>query len=379
MTSPESFILRNNGITILANRLEYPNLNSVRITNPQIVNGCQTCSVLYYAHKEGIDVSKVQVFARIISTNETETINSIVSANNNQNIVHDMINEITKEYHKKLELFFREYKDVPESRHVYYERRSKSLANENICGYQKCTFRNLIQSAVAVWFDAPYDALNSEVKLIDMYKNQVFSDNHKEICYYAAASLFSAFDKLVYENRIDSPWRSAKASVCYLVKRSICAENVSLNETEKAEELAKKILALLKKPEDVIEAYEKALNIYVLAKKLFKEKNNKNMGDFLATKKIMSYLLGAEAEFNNTKAEEKEEKPVETFSGKVTRIGRDRNGQYFVFITRGDGSIFAHQMFSQNLPFTKLQTGQTVIYELSKDKFERDIAVNVKK
>ena len=111
-TAPESFILRNNGITILANRLEYPNLNSVRITNPQIVNGCQTCSVLYYAHKEGIDVSKVQVFARIISTNETETINSIVSANNNQNIVHDMINEITKEYHKKLEQFFRDYKDA---------------------------------------------------------------------------------------------------------------------------------------------------------------------------------------------------------------------------------------------------------------------------
>lgn len=262
---------------------------------------------------------------------------------------------------------------------IIIERRSKSLANENICGYQKCTFRNLIQSAVAVWFDAPYDAVNSEVKLINMYKNQVFSDNHKEICYYAAASLFSAFDKLVYENRIDSPWRSAKASVCYLVKRSICSEKVGLNETEKAEELAKKILALLKKPEEVIEAFEKALNIFVLAKQLFKEKNNKNMSDFLATKKIMSYLLGAEAEFNNTKAEEKEERPVETFSGKVTRIGRDRNGQSFIFITRGDGSIFAHQMFSQNLPFTKLQTGQTVIYELSKDKFERDIAVNVKK
>ena len=121
------------------------------------------------------------------------------------------------------------------------------------------------------------------------------------------------------------------------------------------------------------------MNIFVLAKKLFKEKNNKNMSDFLATKKIMSYLLGAEAEFNNTKAEEKEEKPVETFSGKITRIGRDRNGLNFIFITRGDGSIFAHQNFTPNLPFTKLQTGQTVIYELSKDKFERDIAVNVKK
>ena len=378
-TAPESFILRNNGITILANRLEYPNLNSVRITNPQIVNGCQTCSVLYYAHKDGIDVSKVQVFARIISTNETETINSIVSANNNQNIVHDMINEITKEYHKKLEQFFRDYKDVSESRHVYYERRSKSLANENLCGYQKCTIRSLIQSAVAVWFDSPYDATNSEFRLISMYKNKVFSDNHKEICYYAAASLYSAFDKLLYENRIDSSWRSAKPAVCYLVKKSICPEKISLNDTDKAEDAAKKILNLLKKNADTIEEFEKALNIYVKAKELFKEKNNKNMNQFLGSQKIMSYIFGAEAQINNQKENDVEEKQIETFSGKIIRIGRDRNGCSYMFITRGDESIFAHQNFTENLIFTTLQTGQTVIYELSQDKFGRDVAVNVRK
>ena len=378
-TAPESFILRNNGITILANRLEYPNLNSVRITNPQIVNGCQTCSVLYYAHKEGIDVSKVQVFARIISTNETETINSIVSANNNQNIVHDMINEITKEYHKKLEQFFRDYKDVSETRPVYYERRSKSLANENLCGYQKCTIRSLIQSAVTVWFDSPYDATNSEFRLITMYKNKVFSDNHKEICYYASASLYSAFDKLLYENRIDSSWRSAKPAVCYLVKKSICPEKISLNDTDKAEEAAKKILNLLKKYDDTIEEFEKALNIYVKAKELFKEKNNKNMNQYLGSQKIMSYILGAEAELNNQKLEEQQEKTVETFTGKIIRIGRDRNGCYYMFISRDDGSIFAHQNFSDKIRFSDMQTGKTVIYELSKDNYGRDVAVNLRK
>ena len=377
-TAPESFILRNNGITILANRLEYPNLNSVRITNPQIVNGCQTCSVLYYAHKDGIDVSKVQVFARIISTNETETINSIVSANNNQNIVHDMINEITKEYHKKLEQFFRDYKDVSETRHVYYERRSKSLTNENLCGYQKCTIRTLIQSAVAVWFDCPYDATNNEFRLITMYKNKVFSDNHKEICYYAAASLFSAFEKLLYENRIDSSWRCAKPVVCYLVKRSICADKVSLNDTEKAEEAAKKILNLLKNPEDTIQEFEKALNIFVKAKELFKQKNNKNMNQYLGSQKIMSYIFGAEAELNNQKLV-KQEKTVETFTGKIIRIGRDRNGCYYMFISRDEGSIFAHQSFSDKISFSDMQTGKTVIYELSKDNYGRDVAVNIRK
>lgn len=376
-TAPESFILRNNGITILANRLEYPNLNSVRITNPQIVNGCQTCSVIYYAHKEGLDLSKVQVFARIISTNETETINSIVSANNNQNMVHDMINEITKEYHKKLETYFREFDDVSESRHVYYERRSKSLAHENICAYQKCTFKTLIQSSVAVWFDAPYDAVDSEFRLLPKYKDQIFSDNHMEICYYASASLFSAFDLLVYENRIDSAWRSARPFICYLVKKSLNPNSVSLNDNAASEAMARKILALLKNPNEYLEEFEKALNIYIKAKDLFKQQNNKLMNDYLGNPKIMSYINGAVAQYAN-KPEEQEETAVTTFSGKIRRIGRDRNGLSYMFISRGDDSIFAHQNFSSN-SFGKFQSGQTVIYEVGKDKFDRVQALNVRR
>lgn len=375
--APESFILRNNGITILANRLEYPNLNSVRITNPQIVNGCQTCSVIYYAHKEGLDLSKVQVFARIISTNETETINSIVSANNNQNMVHDMINEITKEYHKKLETYFREYDDVAESRHVYYERRSKSLANENICAYQKCTFKTLIQSSVAVWFDAPYDAVDSEFRLLPKYKDQVFSDNHMEICYYASASLFSVFDLLVYENRIDSTWRSARPFICYLVKKNISQNSVSLNDNAASEALARKILSLLKNPNEYLEEFERALNIFIKAKELFKQQNNKLMNDYLGSQKVMSYINGAVAQYAN-KPEEQEETAVTTFSGKIRRIGRDRNGLSYMFISRGDDSIFAHQNFSSN-SFGKFQSGQTVIYEVGKDKFDRVQALNVRR
>lgn len=375
--APESFILRNNGITILANRLEYPNLNSVRITNPQIVNGCQTCSVIYYAHKEGLDLSKVQVFARIISTNETETINSIVSANNNQNMVHDMINEITKEYHKKLETYFREYDDVAESRHVYYERRSKSLANENICAYQKCTFKTLIQSSVAVWFDAPYDAVDSEFRLLPKYKDQVFSDNHMEICYYASASLFSVFDLLVYENRIDSTWRSARPFICYLVKKNISSNSVSLNDNAASEALARKILSLLKNPNEYVEEFERALNIFIKAKELFKQQNKKLMNDYLGSQKVMSYINGAVAQYAN-KPEEQEETAVTTFSGKIRRIGRDRNGLSYMFISRGDDSIFAHQNFSSN-SFGKFQSGQTVIYEVGKDKFDRVQALNVRR
>ena len=153
-----------------------------------------------------------------------------------------------------------------------------------------------------------------------------------------------------------------------------------MNDTEKTEEVAKKILTLLKNPDEILEEFEKALEIFTKAKQLFKEKNNnKNMGDYLSSSKIMSYIHGAEAQINNQKENEVQEKQIETFSGKIIRIGRDRNGCSYMFITRGDESIFAHQNFTDNLTFTALQTGQTVIYELSQDKFGREVAVNVRK
>ena len=153
-----------------------------------------------------------------------------------------------------------------------------------------------------------------------------------------------------------------------------------MNDIKKSEEVAKKILTLLKNQDEIIEEFEKALEIFTKAKQLFKEKNNsKNMSDYLSSSKIMSYIHGAEAQINNQKESEVQEKQTETFSGKIIRIGRDRNGCSYMFITRGDESIFAHQNFTDNLTFTALQTGQTVIYELSQDKFGRDVAVNVRK
>ncbi|MCR5123778.1 MAG: AIPR family protein [Treponema sp.] len=375
-TAPESFILRNNGITILGSRLEYPNLNSVRITNPQIVNGCQTCSVIYYAHKEGLDLSKVNVFARIISTSDSETINSIVSANNNQNVVHDMINEITKGYHKKLEVFFRNYENTSEQRHVYYERRSKSLANENICAYQKCTFRTMLQSAVAIWFDAPHDAVSSEYELLAKYKNQIFSDNHSELCYYASASLYSAFDLLIYQNRLNSEWRSAKPFICYLVKRSIAPAKISLNDTAQAEEVASSILSLCRDEYRLEDAFENALSIFVKAKKIFADKNNgKNISFYFNNPKVMPYIIGAISK--KSEDDESQQKHSTTYSGRIFKIGRDRYGRTYLFISSGSDSVFAHEDFSQNFAFSNLQTGQTVIYELTTDRNGKQVAANV--
>ena len=156
-------------------------------------------------------------------------------------------------------------------------------------------------------------------------------------------------------------------------------EKISLNDTQKAEKLSLSILNLVKKDDDYIEALEKALQVYSKAKDLFKKNNsNKNMGDYLNSQKIMSYITGAMNETGKAIREEKKPSAV-TYTGKITRVGRDRNGLYYLFISTGMTAMFAHQNFSPDTPFNSLQSEQTIIYEIDKDKFGKDVAVRIRR
>jgi hypothetical protein len=66
---PEKFIAYNNGLTITATDKTIETLNGKvfikSLSDFQIVNGGQTTASVYFSHKEGIDIGKVQVMAKI--------------------------------------------------------------------------------------------------------------------------------------------------------------------------------------------------------------------------------------------------------------------------------------------------------------------------
>jgi hypothetical protein len=86
--NPQKFVLLNNGITIVCDSFIAKN-RTILLTNPQIVNGCQSSSVIYYANKQGCNVSNVPILIKIISTLDYEVANQIVRGTNRQNIVYD--------------------------------------------------------------------------------------------------------------------------------------------------------------------------------------------------------------------------------------------------------------------------------------------------
>lgn len=63
-TYPERFVLFNNGITIVCRSVKIENGRYV-LENPQIVNGCQTCNMIYQAYSGGMDFEEFRSLRKL--------------------------------------------------------------------------------------------------------------------------------------------------------------------------------------------------------------------------------------------------------------------------------------------------------------------------
>ena len=88
LEEPEKFIAYNNGLTITASDIKLSSdkkdkgrLVIESLTDLQIVNGGQTTASIYFSRKEGIDISKVMVMAKInvINQNKSNDLDDLVS------------------------------------------------------------------------------------------------------------------------------------------------------------------------------------------------------------------------------------------------------------------------------------------------------------
>ena len=88
---PERFVLFNNGITIVCKKVELKN-SEYELENPQIVNGCQTCNMIYQAHQKGMDLKSVCLIAKIVGSNVEDVTQGIVrGANRPKKNIHIQI------------------------------------------------------------------------------------------------------------------------------------------------------------------------------------------------------------------------------------------------------------------------------------------------
>lgn len=370
-TAPSNFALLNNGITIVCTSVLKSN-RKVTLTNPQIVNGCQTCNVLFEAFSQGIDITKVTLLAKIIATEKDELTTSVIRGTNSQNVVYNEAFETTRDFHKNLEDFFNVIQETDELHRIYYERRSRQYArNTSIQPSQIAGLKTLTQSFISVFLQAPHFGTSHEAILLKKFKNIIFVDGQSLLPYYTATLMCLNFERAKREGKIDRTIDNYKHHIMFIASEYIAGICPQINNSSKIDEYCNKLIDVVKD----IDAYATVLNkcmdvfqetslkwVKIQGKKYRHGiKDNPNFTTFLIT-----HIRGGDVnkiDYGTT--------PDLIFRGRVVKSRRDRNGFYYGFIKRTPEDVFFHEQDNGDLDFNELY-GKTVLYRVFPDDYNGD-------
>ncbi len=88
----EDFFIYNNGLTCVARTLSKADTNTIHVQDFQIVNGCQTVASIWSAWRDGVDITKVRVLAKIVENPRADAGDDVMSSqiaerSNRQNVL----------------------------------------------------------------------------------------------------------------------------------------------------------------------------------------------------------------------------------------------------------------------------------------------------
>lgn len=194
----------NNGVTVLCTDFRNDD-NLLSLTNPQIVNGLQTCKEITQ-HFDGLDEDAIEAEARsvlvkIIRTDDDDTRDRIIRATNSQNPVSVAMLRATDPFQRIIEEYLL-------ARDLYYERRKNYYSNRGRPTRRIISLTFLTQAALTFLEFRPDDARarpSNPLKREEEYR-QLFSRDTPLGAFYKAAKICREVELYLREAR-DLPAR----------------------------------------------------------------------------------------------------------------------------------------------------------------------------
>jgi AIPR protein len=193
LSSPDSrnyFLYLNNGLTILCDTIRRHEAKEdvFYLTYPRIINGCQTTHMLFNYHEANPEaIDELEVFVKVIATEDKSLKKAIIFATNNQNSI-DKDLQALNEFHAKLE----EYFQGNENFEIYYERLRGQHAKIHP-PYKKIDIENLAKTYISIILQLPHEMKSNAIKKIENYqvRGQIFKgENYNEYYYCAVLSYY---------------------------------------------------------------------------------------------------------------------------------------------------------------------------------------------
>ncbi|QKF91406.1 AIPR family protein [Campylobacter sp. CCUG 57310] len=233
-------LLLNNGITIISRKIDRVG-NKIKLTDFQIINGCQTSYVLFN-NRDKI-APETNIVLKIIETNDQEIINKIIRATNRQTEVKEESFESIKPFHRGLQEYYKAIANKIKYP-IYYERRSKEfIDNANIKPYQIISLSGQIKSYVSTVLAQPQSTHRYFGELLNSNRDKIFVDKTGFEDYYLSALIVNRIETLY--KRKNTKYKRFKYHLALIIfkkikqeiKNNLCYEDLILKK-ESLEELA---------------------------------------------------------------------------------------------------------------------------------------------
>ncbi len=183
----EDFWWLNNGITILAEKVNPVTNKELSVVNPEIVNGLQTSTEIYNYYSENKELLKLEtrnVLVRVIVPASEESRDNIIFATNNQTNIPKSSLRVTDTIHLQIEMYFK-------NRGLYYDRRKNYYKNQKKKAVDIVGVSFLAQCLISIFLRKPDFARARPSTLLtdDETYNKLYESNADLEVYYKTALL----------------------------------------------------------------------------------------------------------------------------------------------------------------------------------------------
>lgn len=186
-TNEGDFWWLNNGITILAEKVNPVTNRELIIVNPEVVNGLQTSTEIYNYFCDNnalLESEKRNVLVRVIVPSSEEARDNIIFATNNQTNIPKSSLRVTDTIHLQIEMYMK-------SRGLYYDRRKNYYKNQKKKASDIIGVSFLAQCLISIFLRKPDFARARPSTLLtdDETYNKLYESNADLEIYYKTAVL----------------------------------------------------------------------------------------------------------------------------------------------------------------------------------------------
>ncbi len=264
------FPLLNNGVTIVCRDHETVGAK-LRIFDYQIVNGCQTSSVIF-DNRVNLRNRDILVPAKIVVTRDERIIENIIRASNSQTTVSEEHILSLLPFNRRLAEYYRATILSGNGERLYYDIRegefSKHTRLEPIRIVQ---IRHQIQTFASMFLGRPHDAVDRLRELRELIPDRIFKPDHALDPYFTASLAMLRFRQLRQQHELDAIFENYRYQFLYILRLKLFPKDFSPVNWRQAPILCNEINRKLTDPVTSMELYSEAGEVVRSAARMLEE------------------------------------------------------------------------------------------------------------